>query len=53
MSNSESDLPPRIYRPLPILENREQVEALLSCGSIEELSGDLQTALVRCLKDFL
>ncbi len=38
MSNSESDLPPRIYRPLPAIENREQVEALLCSGSIDELS---------------
>jgi hypothetical protein len=38
MSNSESDASPRIYRPLPIIENREQVEALLGCGSIDELS---------------
>lgn len=37
MNTSASDSFPRIYRPLPILNNREEVKKLLDCGSIEEL----------------
>ncbi len=38
ISNSQSDSPPLIYQPLPVLTKREDVEKLLTCGSIEELS---------------
>ena len=37
MNNSESILPTLIYQPLPILTKWEDVEKLLTCGSIEEL----------------
>ncbi|MGI0494200.1 hypothetical protein ACN4EG_20640 [Alkalinema pantanalense CENA528] len=37
MSNSESDSLPRIYRPLPILHTKEEIETLLNVGTIEEL----------------
>lgn len=37
MNISESNLPPHIYRPLPILNNKEEIERLLSCGTMEEL----------------
>jgi hypothetical protein len=37
MSNSEFDSLPRIYRALPLLRRKEEVEELLSFGTIEEL----------------
>ncbi|NJL20283.1 MAG: hypothetical protein HC895_04735 [Leptolyngbyaceae cyanobacterium SM1_3_5] len=37
MSCSESNLPLRIYRPLPLLDDRKQIEEVLRHGSIQEL----------------
>jgi hypothetical protein len=37
MSSSESDSLPRIYRSLPILGQKEEIEELFSSGTIEEL----------------
>lgn len=37
MDNFEPDLLPRIYCPLSVLTNRQEVEELLIYGSIEEL----------------
>jgi hypothetical protein len=37
MNTSASDSFARVYRPLPMLNNQEEVEELLNCGSIEEL----------------
>jgi hypothetical protein len=37
MSSSESDSLPRIYRPLPVLSNKEEIERWLSFATMEEL----------------
>ncbi|MBW4663568.1 MAG: hypothetical protein KME01_05090 [Chroococcus sp. CMT-3BRIN-NPC107] len=37
MDSFEPDLPPRIYFPLPVLTNRQEIEELLVHGSVEEL----------------
>ena len=37
MNSSDPDLPPRIYQPLPILSSKNEIEKLLSCGTMEEL----------------
>jgi hypothetical protein len=37
MSTSESDSLPRIYRALPLLHRKDEIERLLSSGTIEEL----------------
>jgi hypothetical protein len=37
MNSSEPDLPLRIYQPLPILSGKDEIEKLLSCGTMEEL----------------
>lgn len=37
MSDSESNLPPLIYRPLPILHDKEEIERSLIFGTMEEL----------------
>ncbi|MEY2831720.1 MAG: hypothetical protein RLZZ574_978, partial [Cyanobacteriota bacterium] len=37
MNSSDSNSLPHIYRPLPILSRKEEIEKLLSSGSIEEL----------------
>ncbi|MEM9505356.1 MAG: hypothetical protein AAGA01_15520 [Cyanobacteria bacterium P01_E01_bin.43] len=37
MSDSGSDSPPRIYRPLPVFHNKEEIEKSLNLGAMEEL----------------
>ena len=37
MSDSRPDPPPRIYRPLPFLHSKEEIEESLRFGTIEEL----------------
>lgn len=37
MNRSKSDSPLRIYRPLPLFDDRKQIEEVLRQGSVEEL----------------
>ena len=37
MNSSKPNLPTRIYQPLPILSSKDEIEKLLSCGTVEEL----------------
>lgn len=37
MDSSEFNSRPRSYRPLPILRNKEEIERILNCGSVEDL----------------
>lgn len=37
MNRSKSDLSLRIYRPLPLFDDRKEIEAVLHHGSIQEL----------------